>query len=67
MGIIATAKVIFSADRTGKPSLIRPGNREWVTVVECVGSTSKVVYLKYSPLKLYPFHNLQCLLFSTVL
>ena len=43
MGIVATAKVICSADRMGKLSLIQPGNREWVTIVECVGSTGKVV------------------------
>jgi hypothetical protein len=28
MGIAATAKVICSSDRLGKPSLIQPGNRE---------------------------------------
>lgn len=39
MGIAATAKVICSSDRQGKPSIIQPGNREWVTVVECVGSS----------------------------
>uniref|UniRef100_A0A093XEM9 HTH CENPB-type domain-containing protein n=1 Tax=Talaromyces marneffei PM1 TaxID=1077442 RepID=A0A093XEM9_TALMA len=39
MGIGATAKVIYSSDRQGKPSIIQPGNREWVTVVECVGSS----------------------------
>jgi len=43
MGIATTAKVICSSDRSGKPSLIQPGNRECVTVVECVGSTGKVV------------------------
>jgi hypothetical protein len=43
MGIGVTAKFICSSNRTGKPSLIQPGNREWVTVVECVGSTDKVV------------------------
>ncbi|EED21178.1 pogo transposable element, putative [Talaromyces stipitatus ATCC 10500] len=43
MGISSTAKVICSSDRSGKPSLIQPGNREWVTIVECVGSTGTVV------------------------
>lgn len=43
MGIAATAKVIYSVDRTGKPSLIQPGNSEWVTVVECLRSTGTVV------------------------
>lgn len=43
MGIGATAKVICSSDRSGKPSLIQPGNREWVAVVECAGSSDVVV------------------------
>jgi hypothetical protein len=43
IGLGATAKVICSSDRSGKPSLIQPGNREWVTVVECVGSSGVVV------------------------
>jgi hypothetical protein len=38
LGIIATAKVICSCDRPGKPSLIQPGNREWVTAVECIST-----------------------------
>ncbi|EEA24638.1 pogo transposable element, putative [Talaromyces marneffei ATCC 18224] len=43
MGIGATAKVICSSDRQGKLSIIQPGNREWVTVVECVGSSGIIV------------------------
>jgi hypothetical protein len=43
IGIGATAKVICSSDRQGKPSIIQPGNREWVTVVECVGSSGVIV------------------------
>ncbi|KAI7968275.1 hypothetical protein EIK77_010445 [Talaromyces pinophilus] len=43
IGIAVTVKVICSSDRIGKPSLIQPGNREWVTVVECVRSTGTVV------------------------
>ncbi|RFU26650.1 hypothetical protein B7463_g9676, partial [Scytalidium lignicola] len=34
MGTIATTKVVTSSDTFGKPPLIQPGNREWVTVVE---------------------------------
>lgn len=43
MEIGATAKVICSSDCSGRPSIIQPGNREWVTVVECVGSNGVVV------------------------
>ena len=35
MGIAATVKVICSSNYLEKLSLIQPGNREWVTVVEC--------------------------------
>jgi hypothetical protein len=36
--IITTAKVIYSHDRSGKPNLIQPGNRKWVTIVECIST-----------------------------
>ena len=39
MGLVATAKVVTSAEMTGKPFLIQPGNREWVTSIECINST----------------------------
>jgi hypothetical protein len=35
MGLISTAKVITTADRA-KPVSIQPGNREWVTVIDCI-------------------------------
>jgi hypothetical protein len=38
MGIISTAKVVCSADCKEKPRLLQPGNREWVTAVECVSA-----------------------------
>ena len=37
MGVISTAKVITGANR-GKPVSVQPGNREWVTVIECISS-----------------------------
>lgn len=43
MGIISTAKVICSSDRKGKPRLLQPGNREWVTAVECVSARGIVL------------------------
>jgi hypothetical protein len=38
MGLCATAKVITSGDQYGRPKLLQPGNREWVTVIEAVNS-----------------------------
>ena len=38
MGIISTAKVITASERTLRPVTIQPGNREWVTAVECINS-----------------------------
>jgi hypothetical protein len=36
MGILSTAKVVTGSDRVGKPFSIQPGNREWVTLIECI-------------------------------
>jgi hypothetical protein len=43
MGLIATAKVITRAEYYGRRSLLQPGNREWVTSIECVNSTGFVL------------------------
>jgi hypothetical protein len=37
MGVISTAKVITGAERS-KPVSVQPGNREWVTVIDCISS-----------------------------
>jgi hypothetical protein len=39
MGLVATARVITRADYYGKARLVQPGNREWVTSIECINST----------------------------
>jgi hypothetical protein len=39
MGLTATAKVVTRADLHRKRQGIQPGNREWVTSIECVSST----------------------------
>ncbi|EYE97824.1 CENP-B protein, partial [Aspergillus ruber CBS 135680] len=39
MGLIATAKVVTRAEMTGQPFLVQPGNREWLTSIECINST----------------------------
>jgi hypothetical protein len=43
MGLIATTKVVTRADMPGKPHLIQPGNREWVTTIECMNSSGWMV------------------------
>ncbi|EED14731.1 pogo transposable element, putative [Talaromyces stipitatus ATCC 10500] len=39
MGLCASAKLITGSDRYGRPYLLQPGNREWVTAIEAVNST----------------------------
>jgi len=43
MGLVATAKVVTRSEMLGRPFLIQPGNREWVTSIECVNSTRWVL------------------------
>ncbi|CEL00931.1 hypothetical protein ASPCAL00523 [Aspergillus calidoustus] len=43
MGQIATTRVVTRAEILGKPYIIQPGQREWVTSIECIGSTGFVV------------------------
>jgi hypothetical protein len=39
MGLVNTARVITRADYYGKARVVQPGNREWVTSIECINST----------------------------
>ena len=39
MGIIATTRVVTRANMPGKPNLIQPGKREWVTTIKCINAT----------------------------
>src|SRR5450432_3507787 len=36
MGVISTAKVVSGAERSNRPVAIQPGNREWVTAIDCI-------------------------------
>lgn len=36
MGIIATARVVTGSERKGRPVLLQPGNREWVTAIASI-------------------------------
>lgn len=38
MGLCATAKVVTRAEYYGRRSVLQPGNREWVTVIETIGA-----------------------------
>jgi hypothetical protein len=38
MGVIATARVVTGTDRAGRPRTVQPGNREWVTIIECINA-----------------------------
>ena len=38
IGVITTAKVVTGSERSLRPVTIQPGNREWVTAIECVSS-----------------------------
>ena len=43
IGLIATAKVVIEANSKGRPVLLQPGNREWVTAIEAINSTGWVL------------------------
>ena len=43
MGLVATAKVVTRAEMAGRPFLVQPGNREWVTSIECINATGWVL------------------------
>jgi hypothetical protein len=36
MGVISTTKVITGAERSNRPVSVQPGNREWVTAIDCI-------------------------------
>jgi hypothetical protein len=36
MGVISTAKVVTGAERSRRPVSVQPGNREWVTAIDCI-------------------------------
>jgi hypothetical protein len=36
MGVIGFMKVLTGSERRGRPHLVQPGDREWVTVIQCI-------------------------------
>jgi len=45
MGVITTAKVVTGTDRAGRPRTTQLGNREWVTIIECINALGVVIPL----------------------
>jgi hypothetical protein len=43
MGVITTAKVVTGSERSLRPVTIQPGNREWVTAIECTSASGWAV------------------------
>jgi hypothetical protein len=43
MGLIATSRVVTRSELLGQPRILQPGQREWVTVIKCIGSSGYVV------------------------
>ncbi|KAI9038375.1 uncharacterized protein KD926_010911 [Aspergillus affinis] len=43
MGLAATAKVVTRSSCEGRPFLIQPGNREWITSIECINAAGWVL------------------------
>jgi len=39
MGVAATSKVVTSSDTVGRATAVQPGNREWVTAIECINAS----------------------------
>jgi hypothetical protein len=39
MGVASTSKVVTSSDTVGRATVVQPGNREWVTTIECINAS----------------------------
>jgi hypothetical protein len=39
MGIASTSKVVTSSDTISRATVVQPGNREWVTTIECINAS----------------------------
>ncbi|KAK1916401.1 hypothetical protein P3342_004220 [Pyrenophora teres f. teres] len=39
IGVAATSKVVTSVDTVGRATVIQPGNRDWVTTIECINAS----------------------------
>ena len=43
MGMIAATRVVTRSDYYGRAKLLQPGNREWVTSIECIGASGYIL------------------------
>src|ERR1700712_2241050 len=43
MGVISSSKVITASERRGRPKTTQPGNREWVTAIQCIDAKGYAV------------------------
>jgi hypothetical protein len=39
IGIASTLKVVTSSDTISRATVVQPGNREWVTTIECINAS----------------------------
>jgi hypothetical protein len=39
MGVAATSKVVTNSDCVGRVTVVQPGNRDWVTTIECINAS----------------------------
>ena len=39
MGLCTTSKIITAAEHSERPCTVIQGNQEWVTIIECIGSS----------------------------
>jgi hypothetical protein len=38
IGVASTLKVVTSSDTISRATVVQPGNREWVTTIECINA-----------------------------
>ena len=57
MGVIASFMVITRSDRCGKVKSVQLGNREWVTVIECINALGWCIPLFVIVKGAYHFSN----------
>ena len=41
IGVSRTSKVVTSSDTIGRAVVIQPGNRDWVTAIECINASGR--------------------------
>jgi hypothetical protein len=39
MSVAATSKVVTNSDCVGRATVVQPGNRDWVTTIECINAS----------------------------